>query len=264
MFNQDHNRDYIVQFPDRGPYYLSQESVTMKPHRKQHNRFSLRETATTTQSPHLWYSPEEVLKALKLFLDSGDKLEGSLTYRYDLVDLTRQVLSKLGNQIYLDVMVAYIEKDVNALTLRSQKLTELIKDIDTLLASDDNFLLGTWLESAKSLATNQKERKQYEWNARTQVTMWFDNTETNQSRLHDYANKCWSGLLESYYLPRASMYFSYLLESLRQGVHFPLEMWRREWISYSNKWQSGEELYPTKAIGNSHAIAKELAAKYFT
>lgn len=29
---------------------------------------------------------------------------------------------------------------------------------------------------------------QYEWNARTQVTMWYDNTETEQSKLHDYGN----------------------------------------------------------------------------
>lgn len=27
---------------------------------------------------------------------------------------------------------------------------------------------------------------QYEWNARTQITMWFDNTETKASLLRDY------------------------------------------------------------------------------
>uniref|UniRef100_A0A1D1ZA06 Alpha-N-acetylglucosaminidase n=1 Tax=Anthurium amnicola TaxID=1678845 RepID=A0A1D1ZA06_9ARAE len=258
----DHNRDFIVQFPDRGPYDLSQGSVMQQPHKKQDTRFSFRETATNMPSPHLWYSTEEVIKALKLFLDAGDELEGSLTYRYDLVDLTRQVLSKLGNQIYLDAMIAYVESDVNAFTLQSQKFIELVKDIDALLASDDNFLLGTWLESAKSLAASREETRQYEWNARTQVTMWFDNTETNQSKLRDYANKYWSGLLNSYYLPRASTYFSYLLKSLRQDKPFPLDMWRREWISYSNKWQAGEEIHPTKATGNAHTIAKGLVTKY--
>lgn len=28
--------------------------------------------------------------------------------------------------------------------------------------------------------------QQYEWNARTQVTMWFDTNDTTQSKLHDY------------------------------------------------------------------------------
>lgn len=81
-------------------------------------------------------------------------------FRYDLVDLTRQVLSKLGNQIYLDAIMAYSKGDVDMLTLQNQRFIELIEDIDTLLSSDDNFLLGTWLENAKTLATSQKERRQ--------------------------------------------------------------------------------------------------------
>jgi alpha-N-acetylglucosaminidase len=36
---------------------------------------------------------------------------------------------------------------------------QIIKDIDVLLASDDNFLLGTWLESAKKLAVDPNDMK---------------------------------------------------------------------------------------------------------
>lgn len=79
--------------------------------------------------------------------------------RYDLVDLTRQVLSKLANEVYLDVMKAYKKHDADGLLIQSQKFLELIEDIDTLLGSDDNFLLGTWLESAKALALSEKDRK---------------------------------------------------------------------------------------------------------
>lgn len=70
------------------------------------------------------------------------------------------MLSKLANQVYLDVMTAYQEKNANGLNLHSQKFLDLIDDIDELLASDDNFLLGTWLESAKSLAVSNGERRQ--------------------------------------------------------------------------------------------------------
>ncbi|KAK9125272.1 hypothetical protein Scep_014118 [Stephania cephalantha] len=227
-------------------------------------RFSFRETLSNLPHPHLWYSTEKVIYALQLFLDAGEEFAGSLTYRYDLVDLTRQVLSKLANQVYLDAVTAFQQNNATALVLHSQKFLRLIKDIDTLLASDDNFLLGTWLESAKKLAANPTEMKQYEWNARTQVTMWYDNTETNQSRLHDYANKFWSGLLEGYYLPRAATYFARLLKSLRQNQRFQLEDWRREWILYSNRWQSGQELYPVKAQGDSLAISKALFKKYLS
>lgn len=132
---------------------------------------------------------------------------------------------------------------------------------------------------------------QYEWNARTQVTMWYDNTKLNQSQLHDYgkhtfstikvatcmmwvsipwltfilsANKFWSGLLKSYYLPRASMYFRRLSESLRENKEFKVEEWRKEWIAFSNKWQAGREQYLVKAKGNALALATDLYKKYLT
>ncbi|XP_073104485.1 alpha-N-acetylglucosaminidase isoform X2 [Elaeis guineensis] len=265
----DHNKDYIVQFPDSSPFLtdsqLSKEGWIQKlPTLEQNHRFSFRETNANVPQPHLWYSNKEAIKALKLFLIAGNDLVGSLTYRYDLVDLTRQVLSKLANQVYLDVMIAYHSNNASAVTLYSHKFLELIEDIDTLLASDDNFLLGTWLESAKNLSVNKNERRQYEWNARTQVTMWYDNTKTNQSKLHDYANKFWSGLLKGYYLPRASTYFSYVSRSLEENGNFPLEEWRKDWISYSNNWQAGTEVYSVKAVGDALAISKSLAAKYLS
>lgn len=78
------------------------------------------------------------------------------------------------------------------------------------------------------------------------------------------ANKFWSGLLKSYYLPRASTYFSYLSRSLEEKDDFPLEKWRKDWISYSNKWQAGTEVYSVKAVGDALAISKSLAAKYLS
>ncbi|GLU00300.1 hypothetical protein SLE2022_176780 [Rubroshorea leprosula] len=264
----DHNTDFIVKFPDwdPSPYSKSdisnQDNTNKLPTLPGGRRFLFQEI-NLPQEAHLWYSAEEVVKALKLFLAAGNDLEESLTYRYDLVDLTRQVLSKLANQVYINTVIAFLQKDLEVFTVQSQKFVQLIDDIDVLLASDDNFLLGTWLESAKKLAVSPSERRQYEWNARTQVTMWYDTTAINQSKLHDYANKFWSGLLVSYYLPRASSYFRYLSKSLRENEPFRLEEWRKEWISLSGKWQSGNESYPVKAKGDFLAISKALFKKYF-
>ncbi|KAL2478430.1 alpha-N-acetylglucosaminidase family/NAGLU family [Forsythia ovata] len=265
----DHNKDYIVKFPDWDPslsssFEMSEVNQMQKLVEIPRNRrFLFHEKSSPLPQPHLWYT-QDVLHALKLFLDAGNELAGSLTYRYDLVDLTRQSLSKLANQVYLNAIAAFRDGDAKALSLHSRKFLQLIKDIDILLAADDNFLLGTWLESAKKLAVNADEIKQYEWNARTQVTMWYDNTKNVQSQLHDYANKFWSGILEGYYLPRASMFFTRLLKSLKENKDFKLEEWRKEWITFSNKWQAGLELYPVKVQGDALVIAKDLYQKYFT
>ncbi|XP_021739301.1 alpha-N-acetylglucosaminidase-like isoform X2 [Chenopodium quinoa] len=266
----DHNKDYIVEFPDWDP--VNNTVLGGTENYQNHNSFnshrSMRHiflnSGPSLPSPHLWYPTEEVIKALRLFLDAGKDLVGSSTYRYDLVDLTRQALSKLANDAYLKAVTAFQHKDLKALDLHSQKFIQLIKDIEKVLASDENFLLGTWLDSAKRLALNPKEMRQYEWNARTQITMWFDTTETNQSKLHDYANKFWSGLLEDYYLPRATTYFNHLRKALQDNEVFKIDVWRREWISYSNKWQSDTKIYPKKRRGDALSIASRMYEKYFS
>ena len=68
-------------------------------------------------------------------------------------------MSKLANQVFLDAVTAFKRKYLKALNLHSKKFIQLIKDIDILLTSDDNFLLGTWLKSAKKLAKNPHELK---------------------------------------------------------------------------------------------------------
>ena len=59
-----------------------------------------------------------------------------------------------------------------ALHQNSLVFLDLLEDLDRILATNKNFLLGPWLESAKALATNQQERKLYEFNARNQITLW--------------------------------------------------------------------------------------------
>lgn len=268
----DHNTDFIVKFPDWDPSLHSGSAISKRDqmhalHVLPGPRRFLSEENSDMPQAHLWYSNQELIKGLKLFLNAGNALAGSATYRYDLVDITRQALSKLANQVYMDAVIAFQHKDASAFNIHSQKFLQLIKDIDELLASNDNFLLGTWLESAKKLATNPSEMIQYEYNARTQVTMWYDTNITTQSKLHDYANKFWSGLLVDYYLPRASTYFDYMSKSLREKSEFQVDRWRQQWvfisISWQSNWKTGTKNYPIRAKGDSIAIAKVLYDKYF-
>ncbi|KAL0421836.1 UNVERIFIED_CONTAM: Alpha-N-acetylglucosaminidase [Sesamum latifolium] len=212
--------------------------------------------------PHLWYSTSEVIRALQLFIASGDQLSESNTFSYDLVDLTRQALAKYANQLFVKVVEAYQLGDLHAVTHRSQKFLSLVEDLDTLLACHDGFLLGPWLESAKQLAQNDEQKKQFEWNARTQITMWFDNTEEEASLLRDYGNKYWSGLLRDYYGPRAAIYFKFLIQSLERSDGFRLRQWRREWVKLTNEWQNGSNIFPTKSAGDALNVSRRLYKKY--
>jgi len=54
---------------------------------------------------------------------------------------------------------------------------ELMTDLDRLLATDEHFLLGKWLEDAKACACSESDKRLYEYNARTQITTWGPSME---------------------------------------------------------------------------------------
>ncbi|XP_022885234.1 alpha-N-acetylglucosaminidase-like isoform X1 [Olea europaea var. sylvestris] len=262
----DKNRDVIVAFPDVDPFSIALPSFSPIG-RYHHANYpspgrAIYELGDSYNHPHLWYSTSELIRALELFIASGDQLSETSTYRYDLVDLTRQALAKYANQLFLKVIEAYQRGDLPAVSQLSQKFLNLVEDMDTLLACHDGFLLGPWLESAKKLAQNEEQEKQFEWNARTQITMWFDNTDEEASLLRDYGNKYWSGLLRDYYGPRAAVYFKFLIQSLEKGDSFRLKEWRREWIKLTNDWQSSRNVFAVQSKGNALNISRWLFEKY--
>ncbi|XP_042376305.1 alpha-N-acetylglucosaminidase-like isoform X1 [Zingiber officinale] len=260
----DKNRDVIVAFPDVDPSVILIPELSGRKYFRGHilKRRQMKETTDSYEHPHLWYSVSDVINALVLFLENGDEVADSRTFRYDLVDLTRQALAKYANKLFLKVIEGYHLSNLSQVTSCAHHFLDLVKDLDTLLSSHDGFLLGPWLESAKNLARDPEQEKQFEWNARTQLTMWFDNTDTEASLLRDYGNKYWSGLLQDYYRPRAALYFKHMIDSLVKGESFPLEDWRRDWISLTNKWQESRNLFIVKAHGDALNISRWLYDKY--
>ncbi|XP_010027872.2 alpha-N-acetylglucosaminidase isoform X1 [Eucalyptus grandis] len=259
----DKNRDVIVAFPDADPSSISFSQLRYHRYGKPLFRGAvLNEKTGLTDEPHMWYSTSEVVRALELFLAGGDQLQSSDTYRYDLVDLTRQALAKFANELFLKVIEDYQRQDAYGVAFHSQKFLNLVEDMDTLLACHEGFLLGPWLESAKQLAQNKEQERQFEWNARTQITMWFDNSVEEASLLRDYGNKYWSGLLRDYYGPRAALYFKFLKESLAEGHDFRLKEWRREWVKLTNDWQNSRNLFPTQSVGHAFHTSQWLYDKY--
>ena len=94
-------------------------------------------------------------------------------------------------------------------------MMELFDDLERILASNENFLLGTWLKDAKALGLDEMEKMNYEYNARNQITLWGPNGE-----IRDYANKQWSGVIVDYFKPRWKIFLDKLYQSLENGVKF--------------------------------------------
>lgn len=115
--------------------------------------------------------------------------------------------------LYGDVVDAYQREDREALSTAGERFLESIRDVDRLLATRREFLLGKWLADAKRWATNEEEARLYEWNARNLITLWGPR----DSMLHEYAQRQWSGLIGGFYLPRWERFVQRLHEALAAG-----------------------------------------------
>lgn len=206
----------------------------------------------------LAYDPADLLPAWDHFIAASGELKGSDGFRYDLVDVTRQVLVNYANDLQQQCAQAYRAKDQKAFEAASRRFLTLIDDVDQLLATRTDFLLGKWLNSAKSWGTTPAEKALYEKNARDLVTLWGDK----KSPLHDYSNRQWSGLLENFYKPRWEQFFAYTLKCLREGKAVNEKAFDTTIQDWEWQWVNGQESYPDKAQGDPVAVAKAMHQKY--
>ena len=68
-------------------------------------------------------------------------------------------------------MDSYFKKDFALFMISSQKFLELLDDLDRILKTNRDFLLGPWIEASKALGSTEDEKTLLEYNARIQVCL---------------------------------------------------------------------------------------------
>jgi len=203
------------------------------------------------------YPAAALAKTWQLLLQAGKDLGGTETYRHDLVNIARQALSNHAGRLYARTAAAYDAKDPAAYGKASREFLQLICDVDELLATNDEFLLGAWIEDAKRWGQTGAERARLEWNARRVLTLWGKTPA-----LRDYAWKEWSGMLSSFYAKRWELFFQRQLEALQADKPFDQQACHVELLKLENQWASRTERYPSKPAGDSVQVAGRLFEKY--
>ncbi len=210
-----------------------------------------------TGIPNQYYDPTILAKALELLLKSSDKLSTSDAYNFDVIDITRQVLSNYARVKIEKVRKAFEQHDLAKFRVESNEFINLMKDQDTLLSTRKEFMLGPWIEVMRDRGANKEERKLFERNARTQITVWGNHESLDAGKLNDSGSREWSGLISDFYLPRWEMYFKELARQItgtaEKKIDYP--MWEDQWTRLQNN-------YPTRAKGNSVETANFLFKKY--
>jgi alpha-N-acetylglucosaminidase len=215
-------------------------------------------------SPIAPYDERELVRALGLLLDAEPRLARSDAYQYDVVNLTRQVLGGLGLPMVNAVEAAFNRKDRAALARAEADVTGLLNDLDALVGTRREFLLGAWLDDAKRWATNDAERRLYEWNARNIITLWGTRcTEGQNDDLNLYAYKQWQGMFSGYYLPRWQAFFRELDQSLDDGTPFDRAPFAAAMCRWEQAWSRQVDTFPAEPGGNPLALSRRLFRRYF-
>ena len=196
-----------------------------------------------------------VLAAAKLLLNASDadpSLQNVPEFKYDIVDVTRQVLANRFIDLYINLLVVFnsstSSSDVSA---AGASLVSLIDDLDELLYTDENFLLSTWIEDARQWAeegcrVNKSYAAYLEYTARNQLTLWGPNGEIN-----DYASKQWAGLVGEYYSKRWNMFVQHLVHLKENGGVYNDSVIAKQILQFSQKWQSPAQGQMGRALGRN-------------
>ncbi len=201
--------------------------------------------------------PATVAKAWQVLLRAEKDLGGTETYRHDLVNIARQALSNHAGKLYARAAAAYNAKDVAAHGKSSQEFLQLIYDLDELLATNDEFLLGAWISDAQRWGQTDAERARLEWNARRVLTLWG-----RTPALRDYAWKEWSGMLSGFYAKRWELFFQRQREALQANRPFDQHACDVELLRLEDRWAGQTQRYPPKPASDSARVATRLFEKY--
>ena len=218
--------------------------------------FKVNPGGTTNTKSH--YDKADLITAWKMLVSCAGIHEESDGFRYDLVDVTRQVLADYASILQQKAASRYQAGDVEGFKAASEEFLGLIDDMDKLLGTRSEFLLGRWLDDARSIGHTDQEKDLYEHNARNQITLWGNR----DCRIRDYACKHWNGMMAGFYRPRWERFFDTVSAAMEQGVPFDEAAFIEASKDWEWEWTLGHEKYPNQPVGSEIEECLRIWDKY--
>lgn len=154
--------------------------------------------------PIVW---EKTIKAA-----AAAQVAGGLSpqFNYDITDIARQALADLAYPVYKGIAHNFENLSKDKMLEFFDKMLEIIADMDKLLSTIPEFLLGCRLASAQARGYTAEDIYFYERLERTYLTYWIleegitleggrDAYDAAVNNLMDYCNRHLAGLMKDYY-----------------------------------------------------------------
>jgi alpha-N-acetylglucosaminidase len=204
----------------------------------------------------IFYDTTRIREAFRLLLSAAGELGDRDTYRHDLVDVGRQVMSDIAQQqLHTELRAAFVAKDKTRFKRATDAYCEAILDCDRLLSSYETFQFGRYLKYPIAAGGNAFTKARWEHNARRLITLWGgpDNP------LFGYAQRQYGGLMRDYNLRCWKLYLDAAARSLRDGGKAPSTDIVRE---FTEKWIGEQKAFPAEAEGDPITVARMIWEKY--
>eukprot|EP00440_Ansanella_granifera_P043240 gb/GFBE01046875.1/.p1 GENE.gb/GFBE01046875.1/~~gb/GFBE01046875.1/.p1 ORF type:complete len:807 (+),score=163.64 gb/GFBE01046875.1/:1-2421(+) len=207
-------------------------------------------------------------------------------FRYDLINLGRDVLARLSTPLSIDFHAAALPSagasgavpSAKEVTRTGDLYLQLLADLDKLVGTDQAFLLGSWLSMARRFGKNSSDcsvvglpaiascEDFYEWNARVQITTW-NPTMPGDVKIPDgpvdYANKQWSGLISGYYAARAARLQRLALDAAAAGKAVEAAAVDSAFAALAAQWTTAFDVrYPESPEDDARGVSWEMLRKY--
>ena len=220
------------------------------------------------------YSNDLLLKAEELLLKDADTLESSSGYRFDIMDIQRQIMSNLGQSMRREAKKAFESHNRQAFVLHTSRFEEMMLDVDTLLRTRKEYNFGRWIAEARSWGHTESEKNLLEKDATSLVTVWGAD---GNPVIFDYSWREWCGLISGYYYQRWKMFDDTMIKYLdghkdysekglpqvygreafrANDLYNKMADWEMKFVDTPNK------VHQPIITGNEVVIAKRLFKKY--
>ena len=218
--------------------------------------FKVNPGGTTNTKSH--YVKGDLIRAWQQLISCAQTYGESDGFRYDLVDVTRQVLADYASIFQQKVAAMYKSGNMEGFKAASEEFLGLVDDMDKLLGTREEFLLGKWLSDARNVGHTQQEKDLYEHNARNQITLWGNK----DCRIRDYACKHWNGMMSGFYRPRWERFFEVVYKAMEQGEEYDEDSFIRSSKDWEWEWTLGHEEYLTESVGSEIEECLRIWEKY--
>ena len=177
------------------------------------------------------------LDATRLLLRAAASMPTPLpsSFVYDLLDLVRGV----GAAVHSDLISLFSERftvgpqraggaaaAAAALKSIAAASMELLEDLDSVLATDANFMLGGFVERARALGVATGAPDLFVRDAKMLVSTWTEDGLAFGGLINDYSSRNgWSGLVAEYYAPRWALFNDVLVNATAAGVAPDFDAW---------------------------------------